>query len=141
MEAERISGAVNTAEVDMILKDVRDMSINARNAQIEFDRLNRELDRLQAVASRAAENNIDARLCSAIEKKHRQVIKAAKDLQSESKKLEVFFENVDDVIVSAALRLKYIEGLSWTQTATKLGGNTSDSLRMMCTRFLEGIEK
>jgi len=67
-----------------------------------------------------------------------------KDQLSESKsaalaectELQTFIANIDDSLVRLIFTLRYIDGLSWHQVAWRLGGNTSDSVRMTHNRYL-----
>ncbi len=42
-----------------------------------------------------------------------------------------------DPLVVAAIGYKYLDGMSWTQAAAKIGGVSSDSLRMLVKRFFK----
>ena len=49
-----------------------------------------------------------------------------------------FIDNIYDSLIRQALALKYINNLEWDEVATYIGGgNTADSIRMMCNRFLQ----
>lgn len=45
-------------------------------------------------------------------------------------------DSVNDPLARQALVLRYREGLTWRQTAHRMPGNTPDSLRAMCKRYL-----
>ena len=49
-----------------------------------------------------------------------------------------FIENIDDSLIRQILSLRYVNGLPWEQVAASIGGgNTADSVRMTCNRFLD----
>lgn len=49
-----------------------------------------------------------------------------------------FIESIEDSLVRQIISLRYINGLTWEEVATNIGGNnTADSVRMLCNRFLE----
>jgi len=70
-----------------------------------------------------------------------------KDKLSESKsaalaectELQTFITTIDDSLVRLIFTLRYIDGLSWHQVAWRLGGNTSDSVRMTHNRYLSKL--
>ena len=47
-----------------------------------------------------------------------------------------YIEKVNDPIVREAMKLHYINGLTWNEAAHQIGGNTADSLRMMVKRYM-----
>ena len=49
-----------------------------------------------------------------------------------------FIASVDDPLVRQVLRLRFVDGLRWSEVARSIGGgNTPDSARMLCQRFLD----
>lgn len=59
-------------------------------------------------------------------------------LISEYIEAEKFISSVNDSLVRQILTIRYIEGLSWSRTALKIGGgNTPDSIRKMVYRYME----
>ncbi len=49
-----------------------------------------------------------------------------------------FIENVDDAQMRMILSLRFVNGLTWRQVARSIGGgNTEDSVRKACQRFLQ----
>ena len=50
--------------------------------------------------------------------------------------LQAFIASIDDSQIRLIFTLRYIEDLSWHQVAWRLGGNTSDSVRMTHNRYL-----
>ena len=55
---------------------------------------------------------------------------------SEYAELQAFIAKIDDSQVRLIFTLRYVDGLSWHQVAWRLGGNTSDSVRMAHNRYL-----
>lgn len=52
--------------------------------------------------------------------------------------IEEYLQNVSDSLTRMAIRYRYIDQLSYTKVAMKLGGrNTADSVRMMLNRYFE----
>ena len=57
----------------------------------------------------------------------------------ERERLERYVDTVDDSLVRMAMTLRFIDGLSWTAVAVRIGGgNTADSVKKMVYRYLEG---
>ena len=55
----------------------------------------------------------------------------------ELKRLERFVISCSDPLVRAIVINRYINGLTWTATAMKIGGNiTADNCRKIVTRYL-----
>ena len=53
-------------------------------------------------------------------------------------KVEEFIAGIDDSRIRRIINLRFIENLSWNQTARRIGGNaTADSIRMEFKRFME----
>lgn len=53
-------------------------------------------------------------------------------------KVEEFIAGIDDSRIRRIINLRFIENLSWNQTACRIGGNaTADSIRMEFKRFME----
>lgn len=56
----------------------------------------------------------------------------------ELNRLNRFIENVDDARMRMILSLRFVNGLTWRQVAHSIGGgNTEDSVRKACQRFLQ----
>ena len=58
---------------------------------------------------------------------------------TEGAELQSFIATIDDSLVRLIFTLRYIDGLSWHQVAWRLGGNTSDSVRMTHNRYLSKL--
>lgn len=70
-----------------------------------------------------------------------KAIIAAKQQQCiyERKRLERYIADVPDSLIRQILTLRFVDGLHWYQVAMQIGGgNTEDSVRMACNRFLKG---
>lgn len=56
----------------------------------------------------------------------------------EYNRLTRYIAQVEDSLTRQILRLRYIDGLSWTQVALRVGGsNTADSVRKAAERFVQ----
>ena len=56
--------------------------------------------------------------------------------------LETYINNIPDSFTRRIFRMRFIDGLTWGKIAMTIGGNqTSDSVRMICKRFLNNEEK
>lgn len=52
--------------------------------------------------------------------------------------IEQFIHNIDDFHVKLIVSYHFVDMLTWRQTAQKIGGgNSEDSVRMACERYLE----
>jgi len=60
---------------------------------------------------------------------------------SEYTELQTFIAEIDDSQVRLIFTLRYMDGLSWHQVAWRLGGNTSDSVRMAHNRYLARLDE
>jgi DNA repair exonuclease SbcCD ATPase subunit len=60
------------------------------------------------------------------------------ELGGKLEEVEQYIDSIEDSRKRLILRYKYVDGLSWRQTARKLGtGCTEDSVRMEIARFLK----
>ena len=69
-----------------------------------------------------------------------KAIIAAKQQQClyERNRLERYIANVPDSLIRQILTLRYVDGKTWPQIAMTVGGgNTEDSVRMACYRYLK----
>ena len=56
--------------------------------------------------------------------------------------LETYINSIHDSFTRRIFRMRFIDGLTWGKIAMTIGGNqTSDSVRMICKRFLNNEEK
>lgn len=65
-----------------------------------------------------------------------------KEIETLRRKCEEFVSDVKDPVLRAALRLHYIKGLSWSETARRVYGSKdrADTLRIMVRRRLQGAK-
>ena len=54
--------------------------------------------------------------------------------------LQAFIAQIDDSQTRLIFTLRYVDSLSWHQVAWRLGGNTSDSVRMIHNRYLARLD-
>jgi len=54
--------------------------------------------------------------------------------------LQAFITQIDDSQTRLIFTLRYVDSLSWHQVAWRLGGNTSDSVRMTHNRYLARLD-
>lgn len=67
-----------------------------------------------------------------------KAIIAAKQLQCihERNRLERYISNIPDSLTRQIFALRFINGLTWYQVAMHIGGNTEDSVKKVCYRYL-----
>lgn len=66
-----------------------------------------------------------------IEAKHQQCL-------YERSRLERYITGIDDSLLRQVFTYRFVNGLPWLQVAACIGGgNTADSVRMACYRYLE----
>ena len=66
-----------------------------------------------------------------IEAKHQQCL-------YERSRLERYIADIDDSLLRQVFTYRFVNGLPWLQVAACIGGgNTADSVRMACYRYLE----
>ena len=59
----------------------------------------------------------------------------------EYNKLSRYIATVDDSLMRQILTLRFVEGMSWRKVARSIGGgNTEDSVKQACSRFLRKDE-
>lgn len=72
-----------------------------------------------------------------------QAIIDAKHLQCihERSRLERYIADIDDSLTRMIFRLRFVNGLSWRQVAASVGGgNTEESVKKACYRYLKKSE-
>ncbi|GAA0083147.1 RNA polymerase subunit sigma-24 [Clostridium sp. CTA-6] len=75
-----------------------------------------------------------------VERLRRKLNKRIKELINLVEKTNEFIEDIDDSLIKQVISLRYINGLTWEDVANSIGGNnTSDSVRMLCNRFLDRL--
>ncbi len=56
----------------------------------------------------------------------------------ERNRLERYISDIEDSLLRQIFTYRFINGLSWRQVAACIGGgNTEDSVRMLCNRYIE----
>lgn len=56
--------------------------------------------------------------------------------------LEKYIETIPDSLTRQIFTYRFINGLSWLQVAASIGGgNTKDSVRMLCNRYIGQLEQ
>lgn len=58
-------------------------------------------------------------------------------MEEEYEELTAWIDGIEDSFVRSIMRMRYFEGLEWSQIAHRIGGNTPDSVRMTHNRFLK----
>lgn len=116
------------------------------NREIEADR--QRLDELEVMVSSPKSPNYDgmphapgysdslSRMVAEIV--DTKAILAAKQLQCihERNRLERYISSIPDSLTRQIFALRFINGLSWYQVAMHIGGNTEDSVKKVCYRYL-----
>lgn len=59
----------------------------------------------------------------------------------ERSRLERYIAGIPDSLTRQIFTLRFINGLSWLQVALHIGGNTADSVRMTCYRYIDRENK
>lgn len=74
------------------------------------------------------------RLRQRVEKLERQ----RQRLENEQDAIEEFVDEIEDSQVRQIMRLRFLQGMSWRQTANRCGGgNAADGVRKKAERYLE----
>lgn len=56
--------------------------------------------------------------------------------RQEKERLEQYIASIDDSLTRQIYTLRFAECMSWEQVAVKIGGNTADSVKKVCYRYL-----
>ena len=71
-----------------------------------------------------------------------RIRKEQEDYIRERMEIESFIRSVEDYQIRRILSYRFVDLLTWNQTARMIGGNnTEDSVKKMCYRFLKSTEK
>ena len=71
-----------------------------------------------------------------------RIRKEQEDYIKERMEIENFIRSVEDYQIRLILSYRFVDLLTWNQTARMIGGNnTEDSVRKMCYRYLKKSEK
>lgn len=58
--------------------------------------------------------------------------------QKELIEVETFIDGIDNVLTQQVFILRFVKGYRWSKVAMEIGGgNTEDSVRKVCSRYLE----
>lgn len=117
------------------------------NREIEMDR--RRLEELELLTASPGPQNFDgmphmsgygdALARSVADIVDLKAIIAAKQQQCiyERNRLERYIDEIPDSVTRQIFALRFINGLSWRQAASSIGGgNTEDSVKKICYRYL-----
>lgn len=71
-----------------------------------------------------------------------EAIIAAKQIQCihERQRLERYIQDIPDSLVRMVFTFRFVNGLPWGQVAESIGGNTPDSVKKICYRYLNRTE-
>lgn len=68
----------------------------------------------------------------------RELNRRVEELMDLVEEAEEYIQSIDDSLTRQILSLRYVNGLPWELVAASIGGgNTADSVRMACNRFLD----
>ena len=68
----------------------------------------------------------------------RNLNRRVEELMDLVEEIEEYLQTIDDCITRQAIMLKYINGLTWEQTAASIGGgNTEEGLKKRVQRFFQ----
>ena len=79
----------------------------------------------------------DKEILAEIERCKQLIEQCMKRSIQEYKKLILYISNIDDSMIRQIIFLRFVQGHTWVQVATEIGGgNSPDSIRMMMKRYL-----
>ncbi len=82
--------------------------------------------------------NRTERYIALIDELERQIAANICDALAERIRLEKYIASVPESYIRQIFRLRFIDGRSWNAVARKMGGgNTADSVKKMCYRYLK----
>ncbi len=68
----------------------------------------------------------------------RELNRRVEELMDLVEEIEEYLQTIDDCITRQAVLLKYVNGLTWEQTAASIGGgNTGEGIRKRVIRFFQ----
>ena len=129
----------------MTLRELSQLYWLNREIENEKERLRRLESRAYAVGAAPAGNMPRAsevsrkteRYAVAIASIRRTIEDNLIRCQEERAKLEAYISGIDDSLTREIYRLRFISGLPWAQVAASIGGgNTADSVKKTCYRYL-----
>lgn len=134
----------------MILKDVEKIVSLVKYLKIEQQRILRKIEELETESERTSptltgmpsacgEFDKIGMYVGLIAEQKERLMKNRLDLSCAEKSRDTFFQSIQDEMICQALKLKYIDGYSWSRVARIIGNNTPDSVRMSCIRYLKRL--
>lgn len=57
-------------------------------------------------------------------------------IQEERRRLMEYINGIEDSLTREIYTLRFVDGLSWQQVAASVGGNTADSVKKTCYRYM-----
>jgi hypothetical protein len=74
-----------------------------------------------------------------IQRRERRLRRKLEELMDKREEIEEYISTIPDSQARMIFQLRYVNGLSWRQVAAHIGGgNTTDGVRMIHNRYLEG---
>lgn len=128
----------------MTLKELSQLYILNREIEIETERLERLKSSAYGVGAAKADGmphgsepsrttEVKAVSISNLE----QIIAGKVErARQEKERLEQYIASIDDSLTRQIYTLRFAECMSWEQVAVKIGGNTADSVKKVCYRYL-----
>lgn len=119
----------------------------------EIDTEQKRLDELRAKASAPGSPNYDGMPKSpTYENRLERYVAEIVDLEAiisakitqcvhERNRLERYIADIPDSLTRQIFTLRFINGLSWLQVAYSIGGNTEQSVKMICYRYIKESNK
>lgn len=74
-----------------------------------------------------------------LEKLERLYLQKRETYEKELLECQSFIESIDDSLVRQIITLRFAEGKQWKRIAFEVGGNTEDSVRKTCERYLKSV--
>lgn len=120
------------------------------NREIEMDQ--QRLEELRAKASAPGSHSYDGMPKSpGYENRLERYIAEIVDLEAiisvkitqcihERNRLERYIADIPDSLTRQIFALRFINGLTWAQVARSIGGNTEQSVKMICYRYIKNGE-
>ena len=74
-----------------------------------------------------------------LEKLERLYLRKRETYEKELLECQSFIESIDDSFVRQIITLRFADGKQWKRIAFEVGGNTEDSVRKTCERYLKSV--
>ena len=62
------------------------------------------------------------------------------EVKSSEGQIMPFIQGIDDDQTRIIFRLRFLRGLAWKEVATVVGGNTEESAKRICYRYLSSLD-